>query len=297
MIGTKIGEDLDELSANDTPRRRTPHSICSDNSDPVDEIACRICMEGTSESHPLIHPCKCSGSVKHIHEECLKTWISSHAEDIDKSACEICKTPFVMEVKMIVKCSPREALDDGMTALLFTPLLVTVFVILIVITYLLIDTYLPDAEAGEDRNYTIALIVACLVGSLVILALIANSCKAACTTRQVSSWCIMSQEFREEDREIVHHRDDISVQLDQQNLIDEVLIVPKTIKFKGRKVQTPDLKPCLPHLQSASSSMAFATPRTYSLNVTPLKSRVSSIGPLILAAKVQPEGRHETSVI
>ncbi|KAK5727092.1 hypothetical protein LTR15_002984 [Elasticomyces elasticus] len=51
---------------------------------------CRICRsEGTPEE-PLFYPCKCSGSIKYVHQECLMEWLShSH-----KKHCELCKTPF-----------------------------------------------------------------------------------------------------------------------------------------------------------------------------------------------------------
>ncbi|KAM0712107.1 hypothetical protein Q7P37_011201 [Cladosporium fusiforme] len=51
---------------------------------------CRICRsEGTPEE-PLFHPCKCSGSIQYVHQECLMEWLShSH-----KKHCELCKTPF-----------------------------------------------------------------------------------------------------------------------------------------------------------------------------------------------------------
>lgn len=51
---------------------------------------CRICRsEGTPEE-PLFYPCKCNGSIKFVHQECLMEWLShSH-----KKHCELCKTPF-----------------------------------------------------------------------------------------------------------------------------------------------------------------------------------------------------------
>ncbi|KAI9884251.1 MAG: hypothetical protein M1823_003974 [Watsoniomyces obsoletus] len=51
---------------------------------------CRICRgEGTAEE-PLFHPCRCSGSIKFVHQDCLMEWLShSH-----KKYCELCKTHF-----------------------------------------------------------------------------------------------------------------------------------------------------------------------------------------------------------
>jgi len=51
---------------------------------------CRICRSDGTSDEPLFHPCKCSGSIKFVHQECLMEWLShSH-----KKHCELCKTPF-----------------------------------------------------------------------------------------------------------------------------------------------------------------------------------------------------------
>ncbi|KAK0639951.1 hypothetical protein B0T16DRAFT_423977 [Cercophora newfieldiana] len=56
----------------------------------VDPDTCRICRgEGTREE-PLFFPCKCSGSIKYVHQDCLMEWLS-HSQ---KKHCELCKTPF-----------------------------------------------------------------------------------------------------------------------------------------------------------------------------------------------------------
>ncbi|KAF4548306.1 RING-variant domain-containing protein 1 [Elsinoe fawcettii] len=56
----------------------------------IDKDTCRICRsEGTPEE-PLFYPCKCSGSIKHVHQECLMTWLSH----TNKKHCELCKTSF-----------------------------------------------------------------------------------------------------------------------------------------------------------------------------------------------------------
>lgn len=51
---------------------------------------CRICRGEGSDAEPLFHPCKCSGSIKHVHQDCLMEWLS-HSQ---KKYCELCKTPF-----------------------------------------------------------------------------------------------------------------------------------------------------------------------------------------------------------
>lgn len=38
---------------------------------------CRICFSDEFEKdNPLISPCKCSGSMSHVHIKCLRQWLS-----------------------------------------------------------------------------------------------------------------------------------------------------------------------------------------------------------------------------
>lgn len=51
---------------------------------------CRICRGEAADELPLFYPCKCSGSIKFVHQDCLMEWLS-HSQ---KKYCELCKTPF-----------------------------------------------------------------------------------------------------------------------------------------------------------------------------------------------------------
>lgn len=51
---------------------------------------CRICRGEGSDEDQLFYPCKCSGSIKFVHQSCLVEWLS-HSQ---KKYCELCKTPF-----------------------------------------------------------------------------------------------------------------------------------------------------------------------------------------------------------
>ncbi|KYK56348.1 hypothetical protein DCS_03348 [Drechmeria coniospora] len=51
---------------------------------------CRICRGEGTAAEPLFYPCKCSGSIKHVHQDCLMEWLS-HSQ---KKHCELCKTSF-----------------------------------------------------------------------------------------------------------------------------------------------------------------------------------------------------------
>ncbi|KAK6005635.1 hypothetical protein QM012_007277 [Aureobasidium pullulans] len=57
---------------------------------PSEGDTCRICRSEGSAAEPLFYPCKCSGSIKFVHQDCLMEWLS-HS---NKKHCELCKTPF-----------------------------------------------------------------------------------------------------------------------------------------------------------------------------------------------------------
>lgn len=41
-------------------------------------MPCRICLgEDNFKDNPMISPCKCDGTMKYIHIECLREWLNS----------------------------------------------------------------------------------------------------------------------------------------------------------------------------------------------------------------------------
>ena len=141
--------------------------------------SCRICMEGDS-SFALLSPCKCSGSIKYIHEECLKTWLVSHNEDLSESCCELCKTPLLMEFTMKHKCQIKNSCNNGLNSCVFVPIFIAIVIILFVIVYLLSDKYLSSSSGSDEKGYTIALIITCGLSGIILSVLIFTSIKDAC---------------------------------------------------------------------------------------------------------------------
>jgi len=51
---------------------------CAMIESPKNDIVCKVCWssEQTTEN-PLLNSCKCDGSVRFIHFECLKQWLKT----------------------------------------------------------------------------------------------------------------------------------------------------------------------------------------------------------------------------
>uniref|UniRef100_A0A8B9GZ20 Membrane-associated ring finger (C3HC4) 1 n=1 Tax=Astyanax mexicanus TaxID=7994 RepID=A0A8B9GZ20_ASTMX len=59
-------------------------------------VFCRICHCEGDEDCPLITPCRCTGSLRFVHQACLHQWIKSS----DTRCCELCKYDFIMETHL-----------------------------------------------------------------------------------------------------------------------------------------------------------------------------------------------------
>ncbi|KAG7664918.1 uncharacterized protein J8A68_001556 [[Candida] subhashii] len=62
----------------------------------VHEHTCRICRGEATPSQPLYHPCKCRGSIKYIHQDCLLEWLKHSNKSTEK--CDICNTPYKFRI-------------------------------------------------------------------------------------------------------------------------------------------------------------------------------------------------------
>ncbi|KAJ6443773.1 RING finger membrane protein [Purpureocillium lavendulum] len=71
------------------PSRAAAHLQAAQPPDAAPAI-CRICRGEGTAAEPLFYPCKCSGSIKFVHQDCLMEWLS-HSQ---KKHCELCKTSF-----------------------------------------------------------------------------------------------------------------------------------------------------------------------------------------------------------
>ncbi|XP_029908215.1 uncharacterized protein marchf1 isoform X2 [Myripristis murdjan] len=81
----------------------TPRKHCSVNGDAAHPCSddselevCRICHCEGDDEYPLITPCRCTGSLRFVHQACLNQWIKSS----DTRCCELCKFDFIMETQL-----------------------------------------------------------------------------------------------------------------------------------------------------------------------------------------------------
>ena len=258
------GENLDNMRGHTNRVAPLPFT-----EEAPEEGICRICMEPESKDLCLITPCKCSGSVKYIHEECLKTWIISQEGDIDDAQCELCHTPFIMEFKIGRQCAPGESVKNGWSPLIYLPVLIAVMLMLFLVIYLLANRYINISQGNTDQGYTVALMVTCGISGMVLFLLITNTLKELCFVMRLEAWHIFSQNFSHESEESVKEIKDETMVLERT--FNSVLIVPENLIVKGVKVKTPIVAPNLTVLNQRGKVVGYA-PRAYSPVLNPSAS-------------------------
>ena len=68
-----------------------PQNVIISFRDPTDDRFCRICYDDSEDISPLLSPCGCSGTMKFVHDHCLREWIKVKKKKISQFKCELCK--------------------------------------------------------------------------------------------------------------------------------------------------------------------------------------------------------------
>ncbi|NXN10180.1 MARH7 ligase, partial [Indicator maculatus] len=76
--------------------QKIKESLLLEDSEDEEGDLCRICqMSSVTSDNLLIEPCKCTGSLQYVHQECMKKWLQSKINSGSSleavTTCELCK--------------------------------------------------------------------------------------------------------------------------------------------------------------------------------------------------------------
>ncbi|KAK6535271.1 hypothetical protein TWF694_001739 [Orbilia ellipsospora] len=136
-------------TSQEIPRRRPRRRIVKQ---------CRICLDTSTEDFDeelgrLISPCKCKGSARYVHEECLRAWRLQSANSQSFYKCPTCQFEYQFRRLKIAQVIASAAVQITITALI---LLVTVF-ILGYVADPIINLYVNPWYAVEGGNFSFTL--------------------------------------------------------------------------------------------------------------------------------------------
>mmetsp|Transcript_13517 Transcript_13517/g.20306 ORF Transcript_13517/g.20306 Transcript_13517/m.20306 type:complete len:1060 (-) Transcript_13517:77-3256(-) len=84
------------MNAVDSKETGAPESLWNTGSGESEcsegDECCRVCHGESEPSRPLFHPCRCDGSIKFVHQDCLMEWLRVSKQSEPK--CELCGEKF-----------------------------------------------------------------------------------------------------------------------------------------------------------------------------------------------------------
>ncbi|XP_030018549.1 E3 ubiquitin-protein ligase MARCHF7 isoform X2 [Sphaeramia orbicularis] len=96
-LGAVESQKEKPISSRDQEKlRKIKERLLLEESDEDEGDLCRICQMGEeSSSNPLIQPCRCTGSLQYVHQDCIKRWLRSKIDSGTNlegiTTCELCK--------------------------------------------------------------------------------------------------------------------------------------------------------------------------------------------------------------
>ena len=220
----------------------------------TEEKPCRICLISFStEKNNLVRPCKCSGSIKYIHEECLKTWIVSQEKMLDNNQCNICHTKYQMTYNLKRRCRVIEAIRTKFVKCLFIPIIIAVMIILLLISFLLAQNFFLSSNNSQYQVSAAALAITCTLSGITLIFVSINAIRQTCYTERIEDWRIFSINVSEEEKKDLSEVDsDIIFEMRKQPLM-----IPKMFKVHGRQIRSPLLRPSLTPIIKSGKVVGF----------------------------------------
>lgn len=157
-----------------------------------EEAICRICMEGENIKSSFITPCKCSGSVRFVHESCLKTWILSQDSNANSIHCELCKSKFLLEFEFTKACSCSLIIKFIKLHLLLFSIVISILASLILLIALIASEFIILGSTETSKMYSMGLMIFCAIVLIFVFLIMIFWVKSICCRKRLRNWKILS---------------------------------------------------------------------------------------------------------
>jgi RING-variant domain len=158
----------------------------------LDPRVCRICYSTEVSSSALVSPCKCTGSIKYVHEDCLKAWLTSKGFSAQSHSCELCSHPYEVDSKFEHSFSVKNLLKSELSTVVFLVTLISLLVLLIMLIIYLCDQYQNSTDSSQA--YYVLFIVGSSALLVLIVILIVFVVKSIFINKVLTHWSIKNYE-------------------------------------------------------------------------------------------------------
>jgi hypothetical protein len=208
--------------------------------------------------------------VKHVHEECLKTWVLSRHAEVVKSSCELCKTEFKMRLDVKLLCRFRNNRHSKLRRCLHYFFLISILVTLSASCWVLF-VYIDDSSDSRKDGLIIGLIVNSLLMLMFLVMLISSIVTDSKCIHQLNTWRILERPPDTPSVTMVTRNTQPSrsqtyqasvSSIENSDDLPELLILPQVTLVSGRQVETPRMTPRLSRVQSTDDNLQVFVARS-----------------------------------
>lgn len=145
------------------PRRRSALSFTGMAADRVEGApVCRICYEADGK---LIHPCRCTGSMHLVHNECINQWVHRSGSFV----CNVCNVEMAQTTRL--RCPPCDQTNTNVTFFFLLWLLLYVPFIYWIISLMYIKAKLAQGKPVSIQLRKVTQSVPLMVTSVLFIIL------------------------------------------------------------------------------------------------------------------------------
>ena len=147
---------------------------------------CKICLDkGTT---PLISVCKCTGSIKFLHEECLKNWILANENNSKEPSCELCRYKY----QIIKTGSRRLKLKEGIRRNIhYCCALIIIIIVLAISSFIIGFTIIRELDFKDSPGFSCVFLAICLITVLIGIAILILCIQKVCCARDFEDMKIL----------------------------------------------------------------------------------------------------------
>lgn len=140
---------------------------------PEEPSICRICYEEqTNDKGELIRPCLCAGTMKYIHQSCLKSWIENNLANNKLVAhCEICQFNYQMKIDTKYIFSKQKCCNLMKTILTSSIICSFILALIFIVLYVMVSTL--TTITSENKSYFVSILSG--IGGLILFFIILSN--------------------------------------------------------------------------------------------------------------------------
>ncbi|CAD5207477.1 unnamed protein product [Bursaphelenchus okinawaensis] len=159
MIGATLNkENMTDMTKFYCSARSDLYMTPSSSTGSLNSLFCRICHMSNDE---LIRPCRCDGSIGHVHTQCLDRWVKLS----ECNHCQVCKTRYA---RSLPKLKPLAQWERPTWSLI-----VGVILIFLLLSYHIYALYHSCTSGAINTTHLIVYISMLTVDQVVLLGMLA----------------------------------------------------------------------------------------------------------------------------